>query len=253
MCIRFLLGALQAMAETAEHLGHTGDVERYRIFADKGKAYCDKQLWNSEVYVQKVQVEGLKVAAELDKWIGGYSEEANAVFKSEGPKYQYNAGSLSDGVIGKWYAATLGLPEALNCRRTHKHLASIFKHNLRNSLRGHTNPQRPGYALNDEPGLLLCAWPKEGKPSLLFVYSDEVWSDIQYQVVRYLIWADLVAEGLSVVHVVRQRYEDLVGHPRNEYECGSYYAWARSSYALLLALSGFRYRAPERRLELAPC
>jgi hypothetical protein len=56
-----------------------------------------------------------------------------------------------------------------------------------------------------------------------------------------------------VVHAVRQRYDGRVRNPWNEYECGSYYARALSSYAVLLALSGFRYSAPERRLELAPC
>jgi uncharacterized protein (DUF608 family) len=253
MCTSFYLGALQAMGAMAEHLGRAEDAARYRSLADKGRAYCDEHLWNGEFYIQKVQVEGLRVAAELDKWIGGYSEEAKAVFKREGPKYQYGAGCLSDGVIGEWYAAMLGLPEALTRKRTKKHLASIFKYNFRNSLRGHANPQRPGYALNDEPGLLLCSWPKGGKPSLPFVYSDEVWTGIEYQVASHLIYAGLVAEGLSLVHAVRQRYEGRVRNPWNEYECGSYYARALSSYAVLLALSGFRYRAPERRLELAPC
>ncbi len=252
MCTSFYLGALQAMALMAGHLGHGEDATRYRSLAERGKAYCDAELWNGEFYIQKVQVEGLKVAAELDKWIGGYSEEAKAVFKREGPKYQYGTGCLSDGVIGEWYAAMLGLPEALNRKRTRKHLASIFKYNFRNSLRGHANPQRPGYALNDEPGMLLCSWPKGGKPSLPFVYSDEVWTGIEYQVASHLIWAGLVAEGLSVVHAVRQRYDGRVRNPWNEYECGSYYARALSSYAVLLALSGFRYSAPERRLELTP-
>ena len=51
---------------------------------------------------------------------------------------------------------------------------------------------------------------------------------------------------------MRARYAGEVRNPWNEYECGNYYARAMSSYGLLLALGGFRYHAPARRLELAP-
>jgi hypothetical protein len=41
-------------------------------------------------------------------------------------------------------------------------------------------------------------------------------------------------------------------NPWNEYECGNWYARAMSSYALLAALSGFRYSFADRTLFLAP-
>ncbi len=252
MCTSFYLGALQAMAAMAQYLGNTGDTERYGALAEKGRIYCDKHLWNGEFYIQKVQVKGLRVAAELDKWVGGYSEEAMTIFRREGPKYQYGPGCLADGVIGQWYVAMLGLPDALTRTRARRHLEALFKYNFRNSLRGHANPQRPGYALNGEPGLLLCSWPKGGKPSLPFVYSDEVCTEIEYQVASHLIYEGLLDEGLSIVAAARQRHDGRVRNPWNEYECGSYYARALSSYAVLLALSGFRYRAPSRCLELNP-
>ena len=46
-------------------------------------------------------------------------------------------------------------------------------------------------------------------------------------------------EGLQIVAAVRSRYTGRVRNPWNEYECGNYYARAMSSYALLIALSGF--------------
>ena len=146
----------------------------------------------------------------------------------------------------------LGLTQPLNRSRVKRHLAAIFKYNFRNSLRGHANPQRPGYALNDEPGLLLCSWPRGGKPSLPFVYSDEVWTGIEYQVASHMIYAALLAEGLSIVRVVRSRYDGRCRNPWNEYECGNYYARAMASYSLLLALSGVRYDAGRRCLEVSP-
>ncbi len=54
-------------------------------------------------------------------------------------------------------------------------------------LSGHANPQRPSYACGDEGGLLLCTWPKGGELSLPFVYSNEVWTGIEYQVASHLM------------------------------------------------------------------
>lgn len=85
-----------------------------------------------------------------------------------------------------------------------------------------------------------------------FVYSDEVWTGIEYQVASHLIVEGYVDEGLTVVRSARSRYDGTVRNPFNEYECGSYYARAMSSYSLLASLSGFRYSAVERTLWLAP-
>jgi hypothetical protein len=43
-----------------------------------------------------------------------------------------------------------------------------------------------------------------------------------------------------------------VRNPFNEYECGSYYARAMASYALLSAISGFRYSAVSKTLWFGP-
>jgi len=252
MCTSFYLGALRAMAALAEYLGEQDHALRYRTIADRGRAYCDRRLWNGDYFYQRVEWKKLKVAGGLKKWLAGYSQEALALFQKEGPKYQYGTGCISDGVMGQWYTTMLGLPDALTRPKARRHLASIFKYNFRPSLAGHANPQRPGYALNDEPGTLLCSWPHGGKPSLPFVYSDEVWTGIEYQVASHMIYEGLVEEGLSVVRAVRERYDGVVRNPWNEYECGNYYARAMASYGVLLALSGFRYRAPEKQLELAP-
>jgi non-lysosomal glucosylceramidase len=59
-------------------------------------------------------------------------------------------------------------------------------------------------------------------------------------------------EGLQIVEAVRSRYDGRTRNPWNEYECGSYYARAMASYALLIAYSGFRYSAAEKTLFLSP-
>ena len=260
MCTGFYLGALQAAAAMADTLGKGADQTRYLDLAAKGKAFVDNNLWNGEYYVQKVQWKNLRAGKELKKWLEkpehrndpGYTPEAVAILKKEGPKYQYGSGCISDGVMGQWLTRQMGLPDALDAGRSRKHLKAIFRHNFRPTLRGHNNPQRPGYALNDEPGMLLCSWPRGGKPSLPFVYSDEVWTGIEYQVASHMLWEGMLEEGLSIVKAVRQRYDGKVRNPWNEYECGNYYARALASYGLLLALSGWRYEAARGRLDLAP-
>ncbi|MCK7525687.1 MAG: glycoside hydrolase family 116 protein [Ignavibacteriales bacterium] len=66
-------------------------------------------------------------------------------------------------------------------------LQAIYKHNFLTDFRDFSNVQRT-YALNDEKGLLLCSWPKGGRPPLPFPYSDEVWTGIEYQVASHLIY-----------------------------------------------------------------
>ncbi len=107
-----------------------------------------------------------------------------------------------------------------------------------------------GYAT--EIAYFSGTWPKGGKPTLPFVYSDEVWTGIEYQVASHLISEGLLDESLTIVKAVRSRYEGHTRNPWNEYECGSYYARAMASYALLPALSGFRYSMPEKRLYFGP-
>jgi len=98
----------------------------------------------------------------------------------------------------------------------------------------------------------LCSWPHGDKPTLPFVYSDEVWTGIEYQVASHLIEEGFVNEGLTIVKALRSRYDGRTRNPWNEYECGNYYARAMASYALIGALAGFRYSAAERTLWFAP-
>ena len=98
-----------------------------------------------------------------------------------------------------------------------------------------------------------CAVGRKGKrPALPFVYSDEVWTGIEYQVAAHLIYEGRVTEGLAVVEAVRDRYDGARRNPWNEVECGHHYARAMSSWSLLTALSGFAWSAPHRDLRFHP-
>ena len=254
MCTSIYLGALSAMAEMAKAVGQTQDATFYDDFAHRCARFMEEHLFNGEYFQQKVQYLGLRntsfatMVAQVDEHNG----EMQRLLKREGPKYQYGNGCLSDGVIGAWMARMYGIDTPLASASVQKTLHAIFKHNFKMDLSQHANAQRPGYAMGHEPGLLLCTWPLGGKPTLPFVYSDEVWTGIEYQVASHLIAEGFVKEGLTLVNALRSRYDGRIRNPWNEYECGNYYARAMSSYALLGALSGFRYSAVEKTLWFGP-
>ena len=254
MCSSIYVAALAAMAALSHAVGEPQDEHRYRAGARKGARHMSRHLFNGEYYQQTVMLHGLKASptpVELEQKKAANPDE-HALLITEGPKYQYGSGCLSDGVIGASLAFQCGVATPLNKTEVRRHLRSIFDHNFKTTLAEHANVQRPGYALGHEPGLLLCTWPRGGKPTLPFVYSDEVWTGIEYQVAAHMIAEGMVDEGLTLVHALRSRHDGRVRNPWNEYECGSYYARAMASYGLLAALSGFAYSSPAQTLRLAP-
>ena len=254
MCTSIYLGALSAMAKMASAVGETSDASQYSDLARLCAKFMDETLFNGEYYQQKVQFQDLhdQSFAQSIEHVDEKSSEMQQLLKREGPKYQYGSGCLSDGVIGAWMATIYGIETPLAQKNIHSTLQAIFRNNFRTDLSQHANAQRPGYAMGHEPGLLLCSWPRGGKPTLPFVYSDEVWTGIEYQVASHLIHEGFVEEGLTIVRSLRSRYDGRTRNPWNEYECGNWYARAMSSYALVAALSGFRYSAVDRTLYFGP-
>jgi uncharacterized protein (DUF608 family) len=253
MCTSFYVAALAAAVQIGQTLGD--DVTLFEQLLERGRRCLQQTLFNGEYFVQQVQWTGLRAKlGEFKALMGGFEElpEAQALIAAEGPKYQYGRGCLADGVLGAWMAQTSGLNCGLDDRQVRSHLLSVHRHNLKHDLSTHANPQRSGYTTGHEGGLLLCSWPQGGKPSLPFVYSDEVWTGIEYQVASHLMMHGCVTQGLDIVRLARQRYNGRVRNPFDEYECGHWYARAMSSYALLQGMTGARYDAVTKMLSLAP-
>jgi len=250
MCSSIYLGATQAMIHMAKVLGE--DNEAYASLLDKGVAYMEKELYNGEYFIQRTTWKGLRTPPPDEhleaNWNINYSQEAYDLLQKEGPKYQYGNGCLADGIIGSWFNAVSGLPEFLDREKVQSHLESIHRYNFRSDLSDHVNPQRPGFGAGKDGGLLLCTWPGGDQPSLPFVYSNEVWTGIEYQVASHLMMHGEVEKGLDIVKEVRRRYDGTIRNPFNEYECGHWYARALSSYALLQGLSGLFYDAVDKTL-----
>ena len=248
MCTSFYLGALTAMIKMGTYLQK--DVGKYLSLYEKGKQYIETRLYNGEYFIQDIGYKNLNAPdpATAKSFGGEYSAEARTILQKEGPKYQYGVGCLSDGVLGAWIGKMCGLQNFIDPQKVQSHLLSVHKYNLKKDLTDHPNPQRPSYALGNEGGLLLCTWPKGGKLSLPFVYSDEVWTGIEYQVASHLMLMGKVQEGLEIVRICRDRYDGRTRNPFNEYECGHWYARAMASYGLMEGLTGVRYDAVDKIL-----
>ena len=251
-CGSFYLGALAAMIRMGKALGD--DVSVYEDLLKKGSARMVKELYNGEYFIQIVQKEGLDAdfrPINPEDQSDAYRAAA-AVVNEQGPKYQYGTGCLSDGVLGFWMAKVCGIDDDLvDTTMVTGHLSAIHKYNLKQDLSQHANPQRPTFAMGDDGGLLLCTWPRGGKPLLPFVYSDEVWTGIEYQVASHLMMVGKIDEGLDIVRACRKRYDGVRRNPFNEYECGHWYARAMSSFALIQGYAGLRYDAVDKTLHVA--
>lgn len=224
----FYLAALTAGAKIARHLGDESAAAEYERIAAAGREKTRREMFNGEYLVQTFDC-----------------------LKPDAPKYQHGIGCLSDQVFGQLAAHVAGLGYVLEEDIVKSSIAAVFKHNFRAPLGDHCNCQRI-YAVADESGLLLCSWPRGGRPAFPFPYSDEVWTGIEYQVASHLIYEGMVKEGLAVVRAVRARHDGRRRNPFNEFECGHHYARALASWGVLLAMSGFRYDAVDKTLYLSP-
>jgi len=240
----YYLGALQAFIQMSKALSLP--YQTYAGLLKSGRDRFETVLFNGEYFAQKTQWTGLKSTLDLTK----ENPETKALISAEGPKYQYGNGCLSDALVGIWLSEISGLHDLIDETKLRSTLKSIVRYNHKSSLWDHCNPQRPGFACADESGLLLCTWPFNDKPSLPFVYSDELWTGIEYQVASHLLMKGDTESGKRLVRSVRTRYDGRIRNPFSEYECGQWYARAMSSYALLSGASQMNYNGLTQTLTI---
>jgi hypothetical protein len=219
------LGALRAAQQMADQLGHTRESRQFATIFEKGTRWTAKHLFNGSYFVQQ-QAPARKA-------------------------FQIGDGCLSDQLLGQWHAHLLDLGYLLPPHQVKRSLRSIFNYNFRQSLARHLNGQRI-YALGSEGGLLLATWPKGNRPAQPFFYCDEVWTGVEYQAASLMIKEGLHQQAAMILKSVRQRYDGSLRNPFAEVECGSYYARALSSWALLLFSSNFFYHARKQLLRFGP-
>lgn len=218
--------ALKAGSRISEYLGDMESAVRYRKAFETGSGRMDEMLWGGEFYVQKLNA--------LNEY-----------------RYQYGGGCLSDQIFGQTLAHLTGLGHVLPKEHVNRAVKAIFDHNFREDFTTFSNPQRT-YVLNEEKGLVLCSWDRAQRPRLPFPYSDEVWTGIEYQVAACLIYEGYMDEGLTLVRAVRDRQNGTARNPWNEVECGHHYARSLASYGVYIALCGYEYDMPAKKISFRP-
>ena len=217
--------ALKAGSRLADVMNDKESKEKWDNAFAKGSSKMDEMLFNGEYYIQDID--------DVNKY-----------------KYQYGKGCLSDQIFGQTLAHINSLGYVLPENHIKSAIRSIYKYNYRKGFKDFLCVQRT-YALNDDEGLLLCSWPnKDDRPLNPFVYSDEVWSGIEYQVATNLIYEEFEKEAIDIVRSIREvRYNGTKRNPFNEVECGNHYARSLASYGLLLANSGFEFDMPNKTIK----
>jgi len=221
--------ALKAGTEMARYLGEDEKAARWEDIRIKGSAKMDELLWNGEYYKQL-----LPEGVDIDKY-----------------KYQYGDGCITDQMLGQVFAHVYGLGYILPKDHVKKAVKSIFDYNYLEELGDHTSIQRV-YAYSDEGGVLTCSWPHGGRPKKPFVYSDEVWTGIEYQIATNLIYEGYVDEALKIVDTLRHRYNGDRRSPYNEIECGNHYARSMAAWGILVAMSGYDFDLPNGKIGFNP-
>jgi uncharacterized protein (DUF608 family) len=250
------LGGLKAGANIARALGDEAATQEYERIFESGREKLNRELFNGEYFIQKIDLtdrtvlgpyaSGAKSLQNQDIYAAYWNDEKKEIL------YQIADGCGIDQVLAQWHANLIGLGEIFDHDKAVSALKSIYKHNFVPSMREHFNPCRL-YALNNEAGSIICAWPKETKlPAITIVYAEETMHGFEYQAAIHMIQEGMVEEGLRMVSAVRERYDGEKRNPWNEIECGSNYARSMASYALLLAFSGFKYDVPRGLIGFNP-
>lgn len=227
----YYLAALRAGEEMAKRMGDTATAQKFHAVFEKGRENQIKVCWNGEYFYQNLP---------------DYEKRAG----------EYGPGCLSDQLIGQWWAHQLGLGYLFPKEHIQTALKSIYKYNWKTDFTNFQHNWRK-FAGGTDKGLLICSWPKGGRPANTIPYVDEVWTGVEYQVAAHMIYEGMIEEGLAIARGVRDRYDGIPRapmprNPWNEIECGGHYARAMSSWSLLTALSGFSYDGPKQVLRVAP-
>ncbi len=239
------LAALKAAAEMALFLGDAEKAQEYTLLFEKGYAYTKENLFNGSYFYHKIDLKN-KAYTEQFNCPKYWNEEKGEL------KYQIADGCEIDQLLGQWHANICGLGDIFDKTQRQTALKSMFKNNFKSPMRDFANMWRV-FALNDESGTVMCDYP-DGvqKPVIPIPYCEECMTGFEYAFAGLLLSEGFIKEGLQVVRAVRERYDGEKRNPWNEIECGSNYARAMASFALLPVFSGFTFDLPHQSIGFSP-
>ncbi|MGD1086578.1 MAG: GH116 family glycosyl hydrolase, partial [Verrucomicrobiota bacterium] len=143
---------------------------------------------------------------------------------------------MSDQISGEWFSHLMGLPSTISEKNLARAVDSVWKYNF-----------------SPETGLRNATAPKGGLdgPAINNLQAGGVWSGIEFAFASFLMDHGRFADGVRLAEAVHRRYL-RAGMPWTHVECGSHYTRAMSSWATLLAATGFKPDWPAQTLALLP-
>jgi uncharacterized protein (DUF608 family) len=238
------LGALRAGAEMAAAMGDEAFAATCRDLFERGSKWIDANLFNGEFYIHQIRPPKDANAIADDLRAGMGSDDLSD------PQLQLGSACLTDQLVGQLMAHVAGLGHLLDGQHVRTSLASVMKYNFKPDLTDHFNHFR-SYALGDEAGTLVATYPKGNRPRRPFPYCNEIWTGLEYTAAAAMIYEGMLDEAVTIVSAARDRHDGKKRNPFDEPECGHHYARAMSSWALLLAATGFAYDGVQHALRFA--
>ncbi len=234
------LGALKATAEMARKMNDADFEKTCLDLYHRGSKWIDQNIFNGQFYYQ--QIWPVKSSSDIAKGLTlgmGAKDISN-------PSFQIGEGCLVDQLVGQNMAFVSGLGYLADSNKIRKALGSIWKYNRRKSFGDYFNNMR-SYALGDETGLVVTAYPDPAKrPAVPLSYGFEAWTGVEYTAAVGMMYIGMNNEGLQIFRDVRDRYDGYKRNPFNEEECGNHYVRAMSSWSAIPALSKFHYSAVDK-------
>ncbi|MCG8306236.1 MAG: hypothetical protein MI975_02515 [Cytophagales bacterium] len=167
-----------------------------------------------------------------------------------------NMGCHTDQLLGQYWSTQVGLGDILPANQVKSALKAIVKYNYVENYGDYLAtadiPIKRWYADYDEPGIIMCTFPKGGGDQApgkiksewektIVGYFSEIWTGQEHQLAAALISQGLVDEALKVEKAVHTRYAPERRNPYNEIEYGNHYTRAMSGYAPFVSASGFYF------------
>lgn len=241
----FYIAALDAAAEMAETVGESESAALYRTLSQKGREWCEKNLFNGEYYAQKID---LKDRSLVERYNAPHYWDS----ESGTIKYQIADGCEIDQVLPQWHATLCGLADVYDREHLVTALHSLYRNNYKPRMRDVANCWRV-FALDDEAGTIMCDYP-DGveKPPIPIPYCEECMTGFEYALAGLMLANGMRNEALDLVRAVRDRYDGAKRNPFNEIECGSNYARTLAAWALIPLYCGFTFDLTKGRIGFAP-
>lgn len=232
----YYTAALRATAIMADEMDDVEYSEFCEKIANKGKKYIEENLFNGEYFIH----------------------EPDPLHPESPGTY---TGLEYSQLLGQSWAYQVGLGEILDPKKVKTALESMWKYNFTTDVGvfRKAHPTGRWYAMPGEGGIIACTWPQGGSEVLekgdprFAAYNNECQNGYEYAASSLMMWHDMPYNSLAHIwYMQNTRYHGAKRNPWCEIEWGIHYARSMASYGHFVAVSGFDYHGPKKRIEFSP-